>query len=513
MQRTRKKRQSEDLAAMAAPSHVLAIDQGTTSSRAIVFDQAGTPVAMAQRELRQIYPQGGWVEHDPEDIWSDTVAVCRDAVAQAGLAAGDIAAIGITNQRETAVLWDRATGQPVHNAIVWQDRRTAPYCRQKVADGCEPEVQEKTGLVIDAYFSASKVAWLLDHVDGARARAERGELAFGTVDSFLLNRLTGGAVHATDATNASRTMLFNIRTQDWDDGLLAMFGVPRAVLPEVKDNSAEFGMATPDLLGAAIPVTGIAGDQQAATFGQACFDRGMIKSTYGTGCFALLNIGRTPIVSANRMLTTVAYRLDGAPTFAIEGAIFIAGAAVKWLRDGVGIIADAAETEALARSVPDNHGVYLVPAFTGLGAPHWDPDARAALFGLTLDAGRGHVARAALESVAYQTRDLEEAMIADGGGRPTALRVDGGMVANDWLCQFLADTMDIPVERPTVTETTALGAAFLAGLKVGVYGGLDAVSAAWQRDRLFEPSRDRGAVDAMYKGWRDAVERTLSRTE
>ena len=358
---------------MAAKTHILAIDQGTTSSRAIVFDDKALPVASAQRELQQFFPDDGWVEHDPEHIWADTLAVCREALKKAGLEASNISAIGITNQRETAVLWDRATGRPVHNAIVWQDRRTAPWCRQQVADGMEAEVQEKTGLLIDAYFSASKVVWMLDNVPGVRARAEAGELAFGTVDSFLLYRLTGGRVHATDATNASRTMLFNIRTQDWDDGLLKAFGVPRALLPDVLDNSTHFGDCDPAHFGAAIPVTGIAGDQQAATVGQACFEPGMIKSTYGTGCFALMNIGETAVVSEHRMLTTVAYRLGGRTTYAIEGAIFVAGAAVQWLRDGLKVIAHAADSQDCARSLPDTGGVYLVPAFTGLGAPHWDP--------------------------------------------------------------------------------------------------------------------------------------------
>ena len=495
---------------MAAKTHVLAIDQGTTSSRAIVFDAQALPVASAQRELQQFFPDDGWVEHDPEHIWADTLAVCRDALSKAGLEAGDIAAIGITNQRETAVVWDRATGRPVHNAIVWQDRRTAPWCRQKVAEGCEAEVQEKTGLLIDAYFSASKVVWMLDNVPGLRARAEAGELAFGTVDSFLLYRLTGGKVHATDATNASRTMLFNIRSQDWDDGLLEMFGVPRSMLPEVMDNSTHFGDCDPSLFGAAIPVTGMAGDQQAATVGQACFEPGMIKSTYGTGCFALMNIGENAVTSQHRMLTTVAYRLGDRTTYAIEGAIFVAGAAVQWLRDGLKVIAHAADSQKSAEALSDTGGVYLVPAFTGLGAPHWDPDARGAIFGLTRDSGVDHVVRAALESVAYQTRDLMEAMASDGGFTPSDIRVDGGMVANDWLCQFLADMLGLSVERPVVTETTALGSAYLAGLEVGVYDSLEAVKRGWNRDRLFEPQMDAAKRDRLYAGWQDAVRRTLS---
>ncbi|NBB84184.1 MAG: glycerol kinase GlpK [Alphaproteobacteria bacterium] len=495
---------------MAAKTHVLAIDQGTTSTRAIVFDGEARPIAVDQREFPQHYPDDGWVEHDAEDIWRDTVAVCRGALEKAGLAADAIASIGITNQRETVVMWDKATGEPVHRAIVWQDRRTAPFCRQLVADGAEETIRTKTGLVVDAYFSGSKVRWMLDEVDGLRARAEKGEIAFGTVDSFLLWRLTGGKVHATDATNASRTLLFDITTQDWDDELLRLFGVPRAILPEVRDSSEVYGETTADLFGAPIPIAGIAGDQQAATVGQACFSPGMIKSTYGTGCFALLNIGDAPIISDHRMLTTVAYRLNGKPTYAIEGSMFVAGAAVKWLRDKMGVITHASQTHDMATSVPDSHGVYLVPAFVGLGAPHWDPDARAAIFGLTLDSQPAHIARAALESVAFQTRDIVDAMIADGGERPSAIRVDGGMVNNDWLCQFLADMLDLPVERPKVIETTALGSAYLAGLATGVFGSLDAVAAGWQRDRLFEPAMATTTRDRMYAGWQRAVHRTLS---
>jgi glycerol kinase len=492
---------------MRRRTYVLAIDQGTTSTRAIVFDPQGRPVASAQRELRQIYPADGWVEHDPEGIWSDTVSACRDAIARARLTADHIAAIGITNQRETTVLWDRQTGRALHYAIVWQDRRAAGFCRELIAAGHETAVQAKTGLIIDSYFSATKLAWLLDNVPDARRRAEAGELAFGTVDSFLLWRLTGGRVHATDATNASRTMLFNIRTQAWDDELLALFRVPRAILPEVHDNAHHFGTTDKILFGAAIPITGMAGDQQAATFGQACFKPGMIKSTYGTGCFALLNIGDKPKISRHRLLTTTAYRVDGKPTYAIEGAIFSAGATIQWLRDGLKIIKNAAESETLARSVEDSAGVYLVPAFTGLGAPHWDPEARGTIMGLTRDSTSAHIARAALEAVAFQTRDLMEAMAADGGARPQALRVDGGMVANDWLCQMLADMLDTPVERPKVIETTALGAAYLAGLTAGVYPSVDAVAEAWQRDRLFEPSMPAGTRSRLYEGWQKAVKR------
>jgi len=492
-----------------ARNHVLAIDQGTTSTRAIVFDAAGQPVASDQKEFGQFYPADGWVEHDPEEIWGDTVAVCRNAIARARLEPGDIAAIGITNQRETTVVWNRETGRPVHNAIVWLDRRTADFCRRLVADGHEAMIREKTGLVVDAYFSASKVNWILENVAGARDQADAGKLAFGTIDCFLLWRLSGGLVHATDATNASRTGLFNLETQAWDDDLLALYGVPRSMMPEVRDNVGHFADAEPGLLGAAIPVTGMAGDQQAATFGQACFEPGMVKSTYGTGCFALMNIGDQPRLSANRLLTTTAYRLAGRPTYAIEGSIFIAGAAVKWLRDKLGIIAHAADTLEMARRVPDSHGVYLVPAFTGLGAPHWQPNARAAIFGLTLDADAAHIARATLESVAYQTRDLLDAMVADTGERPQSIRLDGGMVANDWLCQFLADMLEVPVERPAVTETTALGAAFMAGLEAGVYDGLDAVRQAWTCERRFEPVMDGATRGRLLAGWQDALARTL----
>jgi len=471
--------------------HILAIDQGTTSTRAIVFDRRGQPVATAQREFEQHYPRSGWVEHDLETIWRDTLAMSEAAIRQAGLEAGDIAAIGITNQRETTCLWDRSSGEPAHRAIVWQDRRTAGLCRNLAADGHETLVRERTGLVIDPYFSATKLAWLLDEVPGARAAAERGDLAFGTIDSFLLWRLTGGRVHATDASNASRTMLFNIHRQDWDDDLLRILNIPRTVLPEVRDCSTLFGTTPSAMFGRPLPVTGIAGDQQAAAVGQACFAPGMLKSTYGTGCFALLNTGGEPVPSRHRLLTTVAYRLGGDVTYCLEGSIFVAGAAVQWLRDSV------------------------VPAFVGLGAPHWDPDARGAIFGLTRASGVPHIARAVLEAVGYQTRDLISAMDADLEGRrirPQAVRVDGGMVANNWLCQFLADCLDLPVERPEITETTALGAACLAGLEAGLYDSLDAVAGSWRRERRFDPAMDKGRRDALYAGWRDAVRRTLSAT-
>ena len=492
---------------MSEQPYILAIDQGTTSSRAILFDRAGRPVAVDQREFTQHYPGDGWVEHDPEEIWQTTVTVIKGALAAAGAEAGDVSAIGITNQRETTVVWERDTGSAIHNAIVWQDRRTARTCAALVEDGHGAMVQSKTGLIVDAYFSATKIAWILDNVAGARDRALRGELAFGTIDSFLLWRLTGGRSHATDATNASRTMLFDIHRQEWDDELLALFRVPRELLPEVRDSSADFGVTESDLLGVSIPITGIAGDQQAAAFGQACFTPGMIKSTFGTGCFALVNTGGQAVASTNRLLTTVAYRLDGAPAYALEGSIFVAGAAVKWLRDTVGLIASAEQTEALVREAAPQSGVYLVPAFVGLGAPYWDPDARAALLGMTLDTGRAEIVRATLESVAYQMRDLMDAMRADGAASPVALRVDGGMAVNGWLMQFLADILDAPVERPLITETTALGAAFLAGLHTGFYPSLEALAGQWRRDALFTPSMDEGERAQRYAGWRAAVAR------
>jgi glycerol kinase len=503
---------------VARARHVLAIDQGTTSTRAIVFDRSGAPVAQRGRELEQHYPRAGWVEHDPETIWQDALAVGRAALAKAKLEPAHVAALGITNQRETVVLWERASGQPVHRAIVWQDRRTAERCRALSAAGHDALVSARTGLVIDPYFSATKLAWLLDEVAGARHAAERGELAFGTIDSFLLWRLTGGAVHATDATNAARTMLYDIHRQDWDDELLRLLRIPRAVLPEVRDCSAAFGATSAALFGAPVPITGIAGDQQAATVGQACFAPGMLKSTYGTGCFALLNTGATPVASRHRLLTTIAYRLAGKTTYALEGSIFVAGAALQWLRDGLKLISHAGESEPLAASIQGTGGVYLVPAFVGLGAPHWDPDARAAILGLTRDSGVAQIVRAALESVGYQTRDLMAAMQADRGGETganatlvddggDALRVDGGMVANDWLCQFLADILDLPVERPAVTETTALGAAYLAGLEVGLYPSLEAVAGGWRCARRFEPQMTPAERARLYDGWLDAVRR------
>jgi glycerol kinase len=488
--------------------HVLAIDQGTTSTRAILFDSDARAVAIVQRELEQHYPSLGWVEHDPEQIWRDTLAVAREALS--GIDAKRVAAIGIANQRETIVLWDRATGEPVHSAIVWQDRRTADECSRLKAERAEVMVRERTGLLLDPYFSATKIAWILDNVAGARARAERGELACGTIDCFLLWRLIGGGVHATDITNASRTSLFDIHRQCWDAELCRLFRVPEALLPEVHDNSHVFGMTAPELFDAPLPIAGMAGDQQAALFGQACFAPGMIKSTYGTGSFMLVNTGERAITSKHRLLTTPAYRLGGKTTYALEGSIFVAGAAIKWLRDGLGVIEDDAETDSLATRVPDSHGVYMVPAFVGLGAPHWDPDARGAIFGLTLDATGAHLARAALEAVAYQTFDLLEAMAGDGAS-PSAMRIDGGMTANEWLCQFLADILQLPVERPQNLETTALGAAFLAGLATGVWPDLGALGAIWQGRDCFTPRMAKEPRDTLIAGWRNAVAKTLSR--
>jgi glycerol kinase len=492
---------------MAERRHILAIDQGTTSTRSIVFDAAAQPVGSAQAEFAQHYPADGWVEHDPEDIWRDVQATIRDAIADAGLTAADIAAIGITNQRETTLLWDRRTGTPLHKAIVWQDRRTAALCAQLKADGHEAMVRAKTGLLLDPYFSATKLAWLLDHVEGARARAEAGALAFGTIDSFLLWRLTEGRVHRTDATNASRTLLFDIHAQAWCPELLALFGIPAALLPEVCDSSALFGETS--LFGAPIPVAGMAGDQHAALIGQSCFAPGEAKATYGTGCFMLLNTGDEAVMSDNRLLTTTAYRLDGKASYATEGSIFVAGAAIKWLRDGLGLITRASQTDDMATRVGDNGGVYMVPAFVGLGAPHWDPDARGLIAGLTLGSSAAHLARAALESVAYQTSDLADAMVADGAAPPAALRVDGGMAANDWLCQFLADVLRVPVDRPAHLETTALGAAYLAGMAVGIWEGTAGVAALPREIRRFEPGMEAEEREKLLKGWRKAVERTL----
>jgi len=494
-------------------SHILAIDQGTTSSRAIIFDANTAIIAVAQQEFPQHFPASGWVEHEPEDLWDTTLAVCREAMAKAGVTASDLAGIGITNQRETTLVWDRKTGKAIHRAIVWQDRRTAERCAALKAEGHEPLVAQKTGLLLDPYFSGTKIAWILDHVPGARARAEKGELAFGTVDSFLLWRLTGGAVHATDATNASRTLLYDIHQGAWDDALLEVIGVPRAMLPEVRDSSAEFGLTLPDLFGGAIAVRGIAGDQQAATVGQACFEPGMLKSTYGTGCFALLNTGDQALASRNRLLTTIAYQLKGRRTYALEGSIFIAGAAVQWLRDGLHLVQNAAETGPMAAESDPAQQVYLVPAFVGLGAPYWDADARGAMFGLTRNTGPREFARAALEAVCFQTHDLLAAMRADwpgAKGAQTVLRVDGGMVASDWTMQRLADILGAPVDRPEVKETTALGAAYLAGLQAGIYPEPAIFATTWRLEKRFSPTLDAAPRADLLKGWADAVSRTLT---
>lgn len=492
-------------------THILAIDQGTTSSRAILFDADLRVVASAQEEFPQHYPQPGWVEHDPSDLWSTVAATARAAMERAGIRAERIAAIGITNQRETTLIWDRATGQPIHPAIVWQDRRTAGLCTALKDAGHEPMITERTGLLLDPYFSATKVKWLLDHVEGARARAEAGELAFGTVDTWLIWNLTGGRVHATDATNAARTMLYNIATGTWDAEICALMDVPMALLPEVKDCAADFGTTRADLFGREIPICGVAGDQQAATVGQACFAPGMMKSTYGTGCFALLNTGSDRVPSTNRLLTTIAYQLDGKPTYALEGSIFIAGAVVQWLRDGLKIIRHASETQGLAEVAEAAQGVILVPAFTGLGAPYWRPDCRGAVYGLTRNSGPAELARAALESVGYQTRDLLEAMRADwGAAADGVLRVDGGMSASDWAMQFLSDILGAPVDRPKVTETTALGAAYLAGLQAGVCPAPEEFAKSWALDRRFEPAMDADERQAKYARWGRAIQATMA---
>jgi glycerol kinase len=490
---------------------ILAIDQGTTSSRAIVFDTALTPRGSSQKEFRQFYPRPGWVEHDPEEIWASVLAVSRAALRKAKVKSATVAAIGITNQRETVVIWDRKTGKPIHRAIVWQDRRTSETCARLRGEGAEQLVTEKTGLLLDPYFSGTKIAWLLDTVKGARARAEKGELAFGTIDTFLVWRLTGGNVHATDATNASRTLLYNIHRGEWDAELLELLRVPRAILPEVKDCAADFGVTDPRILGAAIPICGVAGDQQAAMVGQACFQPGMMKATYGTGCFALLNTGTTVVTSQNRLLSTVACQLGGQRTYALEGAIFVAGAAVQWLRDGLRIIKSASETGQLARGADANQHVYLVPAFVGLGAPYWNAEARGAIFGLTRGTTRAELARAALESVCYQTRDLLEAMRKDwGDGAKTVLRVDGGMAGSDWTMQFLADLLESPVDVPKGHETTAKGAAYLAGLQAGLLPPPDVYARSWKRERRFLPKMKAADREARYAGWKAAVGKLLA---
>jgi len=492
---------------MSAPCAILALDQGTTSSRAIVFDQAGSPRAVAQQEFTQHYPQAGWVEHDPIEIWETQLAAARQALAAAGLTSRDLAGIGITNQRETTVLWDRRTGVPLHHAIVWQDRRTAGFCDQLKRDGLSPVVERKTGLVIDAYFSASKLRWLLDHVPQARERAARGELAFGTVDAWLLWNLTGGRLHVTDPSNASRTMLFNLHTGAWDNELIQALGVARETLPEVRSSSEVYGETEPGLLGTAVPIGGVAGDQQAALFGQNCFEPGLAKNTYGTGCFMLMNLGGKPRTSQHRLLTTVAWQQGGNTEFALEGSVFIGGAVVQWLRDGLGIIRSSAEVEALAASVPDSADVYLVPAFAGLGAPHWDQYARGTITGLTRGTTAGHIARAALEGIALQVADVLDVMRQDSGIRPGELRVDGGACANNLLMQFQADVLQTPVARPKVIETTALGAAYLAGLATGFWKDRSEVRRAWQLDRVFEPRMSADEAAHRRQRWNEALRR------
>jgi glycerol kinase len=488
-------------------AHILALDQGTTSSRAIVFDHDGAIQAVAQKEFTQIFPAAGWVEHDPQEIWASQIGVAVDALGRAGVRPTDVAAVGITNQRETTIVWDRETGRPLYNAIVWQDRRTADYCERLKAEGAGETVQAKTGLLIDAYFSASKIRWILDNVPGARARAEAGTLAFGTVDTWLVWKLTGHQRHVTDVSNASRTMLFNIHTLTWDEGLLRLFGVPASMLPEVRSSSEVYGQVAPSLGIEGVPLAGIAGDQQAALFGQMCRTPGMSKNTYGTGCFLLQNIGTTPTRSRQRLVTTVAWQVGGRTEYALEGSVFIGGAVVQWIRDGLGLIRTAADIEPLAASEPDNGGVYLVPAFAGLGAPHWDPYARGTIVGITRGTSAGHIARAALESIAYQVADLLDAMHADAGIPLTELRVDGGAASNNTLMQFQADVLGVPVVRPAVTETTALGAAYLAGLAVGFWPSVDAITGQWNVDRRFEPQMPRAAAATLRARWTEALQR------
>ncbi|SHJ37750.1 glycerol kinase [Shimia gijangensis] len=492
-------------------TYILAIDQGTTSSRAILFDSGMKIAATAQQEFPQHFPASGWVEHDPEDIWTTVLTTCRKAMVKANVNASNIAGIGITNQRETTVVWDRHTGECIYNAIVWQDRRTSDFCRDLKDKGHEAEVTARTGLLLDPYFSGTKIKWILDNVEGARNRAMAGNLLFGTIDSFLIWRLTGGTVHATDATNASRTLLYDIHQGAWSDTLCDLLDVPITMLPEVKDCAADFGATRPDHLGGAIPILGVAGDQQAATIGQACFAPGMMKSTYGTGCFALLNTGSTAVTSNNRLLTTVAYQFEGQPTYALEGAIFIAGAVVQWLRDGLQIISSAEDTQALAASADPSQDLILVPAFTGLGAPYWAPDCRGAIFGLTRNSGSAEMSRAALESVGFQTRDLIEAMQADWGtSSDTVLRVDGGMTASDWTMQFLSDIIGAPVDRPEVLESTAVGAAWLAGMRAGIYPEKDSFSKSWALERRFEPAMEETSRASRYAAWKRAVQATLA---
>ncbi len=488
--------------------YILALDQGTTSSRAILFDREGHIRGVGQKEFKQFFPKSGWVEHDASEIWSTQIGVAQEALANAGVRASEVAAIGITNQRETVVVWDRKTGKPVHHAIVWQDRRTAGYCDALRDAGHEAMVRERTGLLIDPYFSGTKLKWLLDNVDGVRERAEAGELAFGTIDSWLVYNLSGGELHLTDATNACRTLLYNVRSGDWDDDLLGLLTIPRAMLPEIRESSEVYGRTADGLFGSRIELAGIAGDQQAATFGQACLEQGMVKNTYGTGCFMLLNTGPEPVPSEHKLLTTVAWQKGGQTTYALEGGVFVAGAVVQWLRDGLGIIRSSEDVEALAGSVDDNGGVYLVPAFTGLGAPYWDAYARGTLVGLTRGSTAAHIARAALEAIAYQVADLLSAMRQDAGLDIPELRVDGGASANDLLMQFQADILGVPVVRPQVTETTALGAAYLAGLAVGYWDDEREITQNWEEDRRFEPNMDEGEREQLLKLWRRAVERS-----
>lgn len=488
---------------------ILSIDQGTTSSRAILFTKEGRVHAKSQQEFQQHFPQDGWVEHNPDDIWQTVVTTCQTVISQNNIDVNDISAIGITNQRETTLVWDKVTGKPVYNAIVWQDRRTAPFCESIYSPHINELINDKTGLLLDPYFSATKVRWILENVEGAREKAVNGELAFGTVDTFLLWHLTGGKVHRTDATNASRTMLFNIHDQSWDTELLDLFSIPASILPEVMDSSCHFGVTDVDILGAEIPVLGIAGDQQAALFGQACYEKGMAKSTYGTGCFLMLNTGDKVLKSKNKLLSTVAYRLNGKPTYAIEGSIFMAGATIQWIRDGLKIINDASETGVLAENMPLDHGVFLVPAFTGLGAPYWDPNARGAILGLTRDSGIREIVTAGLQSVCYQTKDLQKAMESDGL-RPNLLRVDGGMVSNDWVLNFLADILGVKVDRPEITETTALGVAYLAGLHAGIFTSTEQLASMWHCEKSFEPKIDSEFRNSLYKQWMKAVSKVQS---
>jgi glycerol kinase len=488
--------------------YILALDQGTTSSRAILFDKAGKIMGVAQQEFPQIFPKAGWVEHNPEAIWQSQLNCARQVIAEAQIKAADIAAIGITNQRETTVVWDRKTGTAIYNAIVWQCRRTAPLCDQLKADKFDKVIRRKTGLVTDAYFSGTKVAWILDNVKGARKKAEAGNLAFGTIDTWLIHKLSGGQAHVTDVSNASRTLLYNIHQQKWDKEILDKLNIPESLLPEVKSSSELYAMTDSALFGAPIPIAGIAGDQQAALFGQACFKPGMMKNTYGTGCFMLMNTGEKGTPSKTGLLTTIAWRKNGKTEYALEGSVFVAGAAVQWLRDGLGMIVNASETEALATSVNDTNGVYFVPAFVGLGAPYWDMNARGAIVGLTRGATRAHIVRAALEAMAYQTRDVIECMQKDSGIKAKELRVDGGATRNDFLCQFQADILGVPVVRPVITETTALGAAYLAGLAVGYWKNDKEIAAQWQQEKRFEPKMKKSEREALYEGWQQAVKQT-----